>query len=73
MGSKLFLGVRQTPLQQGPFELANINWNAKSQLPVFADAAGKPVPFNERAITGSFRCDAETKSQPFVTAALTAL
>ena len=32
--------------------MSNINRNAKSQLPVFADAAAKPVPFNERGITG---------------------
>lgn len=37
---------------QAAFDMANINWNAQSSLPVFADAAGKPVPFNYRGITG---------------------
>mgnify|MGYP002134123000 CR=1 FL=1 len=34
------------------FEMADVNWNASPQLPVFADAAGNPVPFNARGITG---------------------
>ena len=34
------------------YDMANVNWNAQSQLPVFADAAGRPIPFNAKGITG---------------------
>ena len=34
------------------FDLANVNWNAQTQMPVFADDAGQPIPFNETGITG---------------------
>ena len=34
------------------FDMANANWNAKTQMPVFADASGQPIPFNESGITG---------------------
>ena len=34
------------------YAMADVNWNAQSQLSVFADAAGQPIPFNARGITG---------------------
>ena len=34
------------------YDMANINWNAQSQLPVFADASGQAIPFNPKGITG---------------------
>ena len=38
-------------LAQAACDLANINWNAKTQVPVFVDDGGKVVPFNRRGIT----------------------
>ena len=29
----------------------HVNWNAKTPVPVFVDAAGKPIPYNARGIT----------------------
>ena len=34
-------------LAQAAYDMANVNWNAKSQEPVFADDAGKAIPFNK--------------------------
>ena len=36
---------------QAAFDMAGVNWNAQTQMPVFADAAGKPVRFHESGIT----------------------
>lgn len=36
---------------QAACDLANINWNAETQVPVFLDDSGKVVPFNRRGIT----------------------
>jgi hypothetical protein len=39
------------PLAQAACAMANINWSAQTQVAVFADEAGKPVPFGYRGIT----------------------
>ncbi len=36
-------------------DLARINWDARPQVPAFADAAGQPLPFNTRGIFGPLR------------------
>ena len=36
---------------QAAFDMANVNWNAQTQMPVFVDDTGKIVPFNSRGIT----------------------
>jgi hypothetical protein len=38
-------------LAQAAGQLADINWAAETQVPVFADAEGRPVPFAHRGIT----------------------
>ena len=38
-------------LAQAASQLADINWAAETQVPVFADAEGRPVPFTHRGIT----------------------
>ena len=35
---------------QAAFDMANVNWDAQSQEPVFADSEKKPLPFNKRGI-----------------------
>jgi hypothetical protein len=37
-------------LAQAAYDLANVNWNAQTQVPVFTDKDGKPLPFNGRGI-----------------------
>jgi len=34
-------------LAEAAYDMANVNWNAKSQEPVFADSTGNPIPFNK--------------------------
>ena len=34
-------------LAQAAYDMASVNWDAKSPEPVFADSTGKPVPFNK--------------------------
>jgi len=36
---------------QAAYDLANVNWNAQTQVPVFVDELGKVIPFNKRGIT----------------------
>jgi hypothetical protein len=36
---------------QSAYDLADVNWNAQTQVPVFLDDAGKVIPFNQRGIT----------------------
>jgi len=36
---------------QAAYDLADVDWNAKTQAPVFLDHAGKIIPFNSRGIT----------------------
>ena len=36
---------------QAAYDMAHVDWNAKTQVPVFADVQGKPIPFNGRGIT----------------------
>ena len=38
-------------LAQAAYDLANVNWNAQTQVPVFVDESGKVIPFNKRGIT----------------------
>ena len=38
------------PLAKAACAMANINWSAQTQVAVFADEAGKPVPFGYRGI-----------------------
>jgi len=53
-------------LAQKSFTAASINWNAKSQLPAFADNTGRPIPMYFRGITNpiptSFESDGITFS-----------
>jgi hypothetical protein len=37
-------------LAQEAFDMANVNWDAKSPDPVFADTQGKPFPFNQAGV-----------------------
>ena len=37
-------------LAQSAWAMAHINWNAETQVPVFADANGNPLPFGDRGI-----------------------
>ena len=37
-------------LAQEAYDMANVNWNAKSPDPVFADSQGNPIPFNAAGI-----------------------
>lgn len=37
-------------LAQAACDMAHINWNAATQVPAFADATGKPIPFGHRGI-----------------------
>lgn len=32
------------------YAMTNVNWSAQTQIPAFADAAGKPIPFGHRGI-----------------------
>lgn len=36
---------------QAAYDMADVNWNAKTQVPAFLDDAGKIVPYNQRGIT----------------------
>ena len=36
---------------QAAYDMANVNWNAQTQVPVFRDDTGKIVPFNKAGIT----------------------
>ncbi|MEI8293215.1 MAG: hypothetical protein WCG66_04385 [bacterium] len=36
---------------QAAYDMANINWNAQTQVPTFLDDTGKIIPFNSRGIT----------------------
>jgi len=35
---------------QAAYDLANINWDAKTQMPAFLDNDGNPLPFNNRGV-----------------------
>ena len=37
-------------LAQAAYDIANVNWDAKSPEPVFTDAQGNPIPFNKAGI-----------------------
>jgi len=37
-------------LAQAAYAAAAVDWNARTQVPVFADAAGTPLPFGQRGI-----------------------
>ncbi len=37
-------------LAQEAYDLADVNWNAKTQVPIFLDHAGNPLPFNKRGV-----------------------
>ena len=37
-------------LAQAAYDMANVNWNAKSPDPAFADSNGKPLPFSNSGI-----------------------
>ena len=39
------------PLAKAACSMADINWSAQTQVPVFADAAGKAIPFGNRGIS----------------------
>ncbi len=32
------------------YDMTNVNWSAQTQIPAFADTAGKPIPFGHRGI-----------------------
>ena len=38
-------------LAQAAYDMASVNWNAQTQVPVFVDESGKVIPFNKRGIT----------------------
>jgi len=38
-------------LAQAAYDMADVNWNAQTQVPVFVDESGKVIPFNKRGIT----------------------
>ena len=35
---------------QAAFDMANVNWNAKTSVPAFADKDGEPIPYSQRGI-----------------------
>lgn len=37
-------------LAQAAFDMANVNWDAKTQVPAFANAQGEPIPYSPRGI-----------------------
>jgi hypothetical protein len=37
-------------LAREAYDMADVNWNAKSPDPVFTDSQGKPLPFNQRGV-----------------------
>ena len=44
-------GYFDEPLAKAASAMADINWSAQTQVPAFADAAGKAIPFGNRGIS----------------------
>ena len=52
-------------LAQAAFDMANINWNAKTQMPAFTDSSGVPFPMLYRGITRPIPFHTETDGVTF--------
>jgi len=53
---------RQTA--QDAYDMANVNWNAKTQVPAFADRHGTPIPYSNRGIA-DFTAETEADGMTF--------
>ena len=50
---------------QDAYDMANVNWDAKTQVPAFADKHGTPIPYSERGIV-DFAAETESDGMSFL-------